>query len=173
MKKPLLILFLMSALAGCASKLAVYDYDPGRNYQQLQSYSLSLGERNSFKSLDGARIEAAIKQELSGRYTLVDNNQSADFRLIYFLEAAQQRKRSGLSFGVGLGGSNVSIGASTAPKSKVVVEGRLVLEIVDTASKQVFWTAKGNKNLTESMSPEERQALIQRLVADMLGNFPP
>ncbi len=160
------------ALTGCSQKLASYDFDPKQDYQSLTKYFIKKSERNSYQSLDDARIEAAIKKVLAGRYELVDES-SADFQISYLLEADRKVDQSGFSFGFGVASSNIAIGANTAPEAEVKTEGRLVLDVISTATEQVIWSAKARKNLRDSMKPEQRQALIEQLVTEMLGSFPP
>jgi hypothetical protein len=37
----------------------------------------------------------------------------------------------------------------------------------------VVWRGAGQRNLTEQMKPEQRSALINRLVKDMFDRYPP
>jgi hypothetical protein len=166
------ITLLFTALAGCAQKLANYDYDPGFRFADYRSFALQQSAKQSYQSLDSGRIEDAVKQQLTPRYQFVDR-EKADFLVSYYLEADRKIDQSGFSFGFGVASSNVGVGLSTGPKAKEVMEGKLILEIVDIQSSQVVWSAKSSKNLRENMKPAARQALIQQLVQEMLGNFPP
>ncbi|MGB3620471.1 MAG: DUF4136 domain-containing protein, partial [Ketobacter sp.] len=79
----------------------------------------------------------------------------------------------GLSLGFGFGSGPVGVGVSTSPPVKQETEARLMLDIIDTASSNVVWTAKANRNLENDMKPPVRSDLINDLVTEMLGNFPP
>ena len=159
--------------SGCAQKLANYDYDPKFSFEGYQSYALQQSEKQTYQSLDASRIEAAIKQQLSGRYQLVEPAQ-ADFIIHYYLLAERKVDNSGVSFGFGFGvNSNVGVGVSTSPPAREKTEGQLVLEAVDASSKQMVWTAKATRTLKDSMNPSQRDCLIQDVVQEMMANFPP
>lgn len=173
---PRLILITLSTIllfcSGCAQKLANYDYDPGFQFAAFQGYGIQQSSKQSYQTLDGNRIEAAIRKQLQGRYTEVEAGQ-ADFLVAWYLEAERKLDQSGFSFGFGVSGSNLGVGVSTSPKAKEKTEGKLVLEIVDVVSNQLIWTAKATRNLKDSMDPTQRAYLIQDLVQEMLANFPP
>ncbi|WP_290578016.1 DUF4136 domain-containing protein [Ketobacter sp.] len=163
----------VTLLTGCAQKLANYDYDPKFNFTGYQRYALQQSDKQTYQSLDSSRIEAAIKQQLSGRYQLVEPAQ-ADFVMHYYLQAEHKVDQSGVSFGFGVGvASNVGVGVSTSPPAKQKTEGQLVLEAVDSASQQMVWVAKGTRNLKDSMNPTQRDYLVNDVVQEMLANFPP
>lgn len=164
---------IMLALTGCAQKLANYDYAPGFGFNAYQSYALQQSDKQSYQSLDGSRIEAAVKQQFKGRYRLVDAEE-ADFVLHYYLQAERKVDNSGVSFGFGLGvSSNVGVGLSTSPPARETTEGQLVLEAVDNATQKLVWTAKATRTLKDSMNPTQRDYLVQDVVQEMLANFPP
>lgn len=80
---------------------------------------------------------------------------------------------SGVSFGFGVGSGNLGMGVGTGTQLREVVEGKLVVDIIDPGKKQVVWSARANRNLNDSMSPGERDELIKTLVAAMFESFPP
>lgn len=166
------IVVTVSVVAGCATPLSNIDYDTGFSFSQFQVYAMAPSEKQSYQSLDDGRIESAITQSLSGRYQVVAKDQ-ADFLVTYRLEEDHKVSQSGFSFGVGVLSSSMGVGVSTGPEAKETVEGKLVLDVVDVKTQQAVWSAKANRNLKIEMKPAQRAALIDQLVADMLGNFPP
>lgn len=164
---------MVVALTGCAQKLATYDYSSDFAFGNYKSYAFPHSGTQDYQSLDSNRIESTIDSHLSGRYQKVDPAQ-ADFLVDYKIVAEHKLDQSGVSFGFGFGVSrNVGVGVSTGPKAKEVIEGRLVMEVVDKASNKMVWTAKAGRNLEEDMTPDQRAALIQDVVKAMLDNFPP
>ena len=159
-------------LAGCASQLAHYDYEPGFAFSAWKTYAVQQSDKQTYQSLDGSRIDAAVRQQLQGRYAAVAPDQ-ADVVFHYYVLAERKVDTSGVSFGFGLSGSNMGVGVSTGPSAKEKTEGQLVLEAVDRATNQVVWVAKAARNLQDSMNPTQREYLLQDLVQEMLANFPP
>jgi len=174
MSRLILVIFSLFSvlLGGCAQKLANYDYNPGFNYASYQRYALQQSEKQTYQSLDGNRIEQAITKALAGRYSQSEQG-AADFLVAYYLQAERKIDNSGVSFGFGVSGSNMGVGVSTGSKAKEKTEGKLILEVVDTQSNQLVWTAKATRNLLDSMNPSQREYLIQDVVQEMLANFPP
>ena len=166
------ILVCLGWLSGCSTQLANYDYDPGANTAQYQKYVLQQSEKQSYQSLDAERIEAAIKQALEGRYQWLKTG-PADFVVAYYLEEDRQVDTSGVSFGFGIGSGNVGMGVSTGPEAKQVLEGKLVIDVLDADSNRVVWNARATRNIKPTMSPQQRSALIQEVVSEMFNNFPP
>lgn len=169
-----LLLILLSTLAACAQKPVTYDYDPAAAGLSMNTYALSEPASGpQYQSLDNNRIAAALRKGLAARNVKEVSRDQADVWVAYRVEQERNLEKSGVSFGFGFGTGNVGLGVGTGPKAKEVIEGRLVVDMVSPKSQQVVWTAKSNKSLRESMSPAERDALINELVTEMLANFPP
>lgn len=169
-----LLLVLLSTLAACAQKPVAYDYDPAASRFSMNSYALSEPASGpQFQSLDNNRIAAALRRQLAARNVKEASRDEADVWVAYRVEQERNLEKSGVSFGFGFGTGNLGMGVGTGPKAKEVIEGRLVVDMVNPKTQQVVWTAKSNESLRESMSPEQRDALINKLVTEMLANFPP
>ena len=62
---------------------------------------------------------------------------------------------------------------SSPPPVREIEEGKLVVELADSESKQVVWRAASRRYLNENQSPETRRELIDELVSEMFARFPP
>lgn len=169
-----LLMILLFTLAACAQKPVTYDYDPAASRLALGGYALSgPASGPQFQSLDNNRIAAALRTQLASRNIKEVSREQADFWVAYRVEQERKLDNSGIRLGFGFGTGNVGMGVGTGPKAKEVLEGRLVVDVVDPRSQQVVWTARANKHLVDGMSPAERDALVNQLVAEMMKNFPP
>lgn len=169
-----LLLILAMVLAACSRSLVSVDYDPAATLPTAGSYALSDPAGGpEFQSLDNTRIAAALRQQLAVRNLKEVPREQADIWVAYRVEQEAKLDNSGISFGVGFGSGNLGMGVSTGPQAKQIMEGRLVVDVVDPKRQQVVWTAKANEYLKESMRPEQRDALVNTLIAEMLANFPP
>lgn len=174
MPRSALLAFLVFMLAACAGAPVSWDHDPAAPLPALDSYALVEPPTGSqFQSLDNNRIAAALRTQLAARSLKEAPREQAGFWLAYRVENERKLDNSGVSFGFGLGTGNVGMGVSTGPKAKEVLEGRLVLDVIDPARQQVIWTAKANQYLQDSMTPAQRDAKVNFLVTEMLSNFPP
>jgi len=175
---PLLSLLLLF-LTACAQDPVSFDYDQGAYLKTLKTYAISAPTSDGgFQSLDNSRIEAALRTALSGRQMQEVPADKAEFLVSYRVEPDRQLDRSGVSFGFGVssgggGMGGIGVGASTGPKAREVMEGKLVVDVIDPRKKQVVWSARANENLTDSMSSAKRDELIGFLVNAMFERFPP
>ena len=165
----IVMLLVVIFLGGCARSF-VLDYQPDTDFSGYQSYAFApVGEA---RSIDGARIERAVEREIASSLSRADPEQ-ADLLVRYRVEDSVRLETSGFGYGLGFGRDRLGIGLSTVPDAREVKEGKLVIEMVEREGRQVVWRAVGQRNLTEQMKPESRNALIDRLVRDMFGRFPP
>ena len=172
----LLLLGLVLLLGACAQSPVSIDYDPSAYLRGLKTYAITppgQGGAQNIQSLDNSRIEAALRGVLNSRSYKEVAADKADFWVNFRVQPQHRIQESGVSYGFGFGTGNVGVGVSTGPKAKEIVEGQLVVELVDPAKKQVIWSAKANRLLKDSMSPMERDNLINSLVAAMFERFPP
>jgi hypothetical protein len=74
---------------------------------------------------------------------------------------------------MGFGSGNFGWGIAAPPPIEKVEEGKLVIELVDTNTKQVVWRSASRRYLQENQSSESRQELIDEIVVDMFEEYPP
>jgi len=168
------ILVLATALSGCA-RYAITDYDAGSNFDDYRSYSIEKRGDGEIQSLDATRIERAVRRELSER-GLESVDEGADLKVRYTIEDEKRTESRGpnVGLGFGVGRSPFAFGMSHSPvRTREIREGKLVVQLVDAASERVVWQGTGQRNLTESMGPDSRSQLIDRVVSEMFKDYPP
>lgn len=163
---------LLLALSGCAS--VVIDYDQQARFSGYQTYAfMTPGEGKEYLTLDAARIERSLNRELTARGMRSVVESEADILVRYDIETEIRNETSGFSYGLGYGRGAFGLGVMTPPDSHQVREGKLVVEFVTPEDKQAIWRGAARRNLTESMRPDARQQLIDKLIVEMLAKFPP
>ena len=168
-----MFLLLTLWLAGCASTVAI-DYRPEAAFADYRSFALTSSEPDEeIRSLDGERIEKAVTRELIARGLKTAPADTADLLVRYRVEETVELETSGFGYGFGFGREHLGVGVATVPDVQAVNEGKLVVELVQRDIRQVVWRGAGQRNLTEQMEPEQRSALIERLVRDMFERWPP
>jgi hypothetical protein len=72
-------------------------------------------------------------------------------------------------------GAGAGWGANRLPQHKqVTIEvGSLVLDLYDTAAKQLVWQGRTSKILDRKSSAEDRRRNLDKAVKKLLANFPP
>lgn len=170
----LLLLVLAVLLPACSSSPVSIDYDPAAYLKTVRTYALAPPAADAaYPSLDQTRIKAAVRATLARRSVQEVAADQADVLVAFRVEQDRKRDESGVSFGLGIGSGNVGLGVGTGTPVRERVEGKLVVEVIDPVKKQVVWSATANRNLTPTMNPAERDALIGTLVSAMFERFPP
>jgi len=168
-----MFLMLTLWLAGCASTVAI-DYRPEAAFADYRSFAFTSTEpKEEVRSLDGERIEQAVTRELTALGLKSAPANSADLLVRYRVDETVELETSGFGYGFGFGREHLGVGVATVPDVQAVKEGKLVVELVQRDIRQVVWRGAGQRNLTEQMKPEQRSALINRLVKDMFDRYPP
>lgn len=168
------LLFLMVIglmLVGCAAPV-IYDFDESANFLQDKTFEFEGAKNGDTQTLDRSRIHQAILSQLVSKgYTKVENNASLVVR--YRIEEEIRIESTGVSYGVGMSRNHLGVGMHTPVRSREIKEGKLVVEMVEARDNRVIWRAVSQKRLTEQMSPDHRTALVNELVTEMFGNYPP
>jgi Domain of unknown function (DUF4136) len=58
-------------------------------------------------------------------------------------------------------------------KEVMIEVGTLVVDMYDTAAKNLVWTGRAHKTLDPNSSPKDRQKNLDKAVAKLLADFPP
>lgn len=170
--------FVMLAIAaltltGCASNV-VTDYNSSVVFGNYSSWAFA-GEEDasSFTSLDGSRVRAAIERELNRKALRRVPDTEADLLVNWQIVPEEKLEQTGFGLGFGFGSGNFGWALSAPPPVREVKEGKLVVELADSQSKEVVWRAASRRYLNENQSPETRRKLIDEVVAEMFSKYPP
>jgi hypothetical protein len=167
-----LICLALLALTGCASPVIV-DYESGTGFAQYETYAFKAPRQDGAESLDGQRVQAAVKPLMQARgLELVDAGQ-ADLLLQHHVKETRRVESTGFAFGFGYGYDHVGVGLGTGPEVREIREGRLVVELADRATNEVVWRAESRHDLSPDLTGEKRRERINQLVRDMFEHFPP
>lgn len=181
------IVVLLTALlvAGCATGARVrVDYDTKQNFQTLRSYAwapMTDEERQekSRNSLTHERIRAAIDATLAARGYRPVGAEQADFLVTHtvVIERRTEVRDSRVSVGYGRYGPHGGVGVGYGFPVDTTIEqykvGTLVIDVIDARHKRLIWRGSGERTLDEAATPEQRTAVINATVAEILERFPP
>ncbi len=173
MMRLLMMSVLAVALVGCASNV-VTDYDSSTAFDRYSTWAFAPDAGDtSFMSLDGSRVQAAVERELSEKSLSKVAADKADLLVNWDIEEEKSHERSGVGLGFGFGTGNFGWGMSSPPPVREVKEGKLVIQLVDSANDQVVWRSASRRYLNENQSPEDRRKLINEVVKEMFSKYPP
>ena len=163
------------AAIGCAGLSVDADYDPTVDFTKLKTYDWSATKTDpSIDEFVEKRVRSAVDSQLQAKgYVLSSEN--PDFLVSMALATRTTTAGSvgvGASVGIPIGMGSVSVGGGkSAPRVKK--EGTLVLDFVDPASRSAIWKGTAEAAIRDSVPPEEQQKRINRVVSEVLAQFPP
>jgi hypothetical protein len=182
MMKPLLTIaigLVLSSLSGCSTSYKITtDYNPGVDFYALSSFAVedtaAKGDPTAVANpLITARILAAIENSMLNKGYQPGSKEDADM-LVSHLVVTRDKTRIdtyNTHYGYrrcwrcGYGGTEVSVTNYT--------EGTLIIDIVANKTDQLIWRGHTSKKLSGNKSPQERDQLINEVVAAILAKFPP
>lgn len=169
----LMIAAMALVLSGCASNV-VTDYNSSTVFGNYATWAFAQDAgSDAFVSLDGSRIQTAVERELNRKAMRKVAKSEADLLANWQIVEEERLEQTGVGLGFGFGRSNFGWGIAAPPPVREVTEGKLVVELIDTETKQVVWRAASRRYLKESQSPETRRELIDEVVAEMFSKYPP
>ncbi|MGR5178519.1 DUF4136 domain-containing protein [Vibrio parahaemolyticus] len=167
--------FLLSSilLTGCAADVAT-DYDASVNFSVFKTYQY-LENPEAPVSLDGARIKKAVDSEMMIRgvqYVAEGGDVLVHYDILEGSELIADGPSVGFGIGTGSRNSAYGIGVRTPTRVKEKKFGKLTVELIDARSNDVVWRSVSQRQLTETMEPAERDALVQDQVNKMFKQYP-
>jgi uncharacterized protein DUF4136 len=168
-----LLLCLAAGLTAAAAGVTV-DYDKKADFSKFKTYAWKegtpagnpLNEERVHKAVDG-QLAAKGLQKTEGEadcyvYTHVKN------------KASQQVHMDSFGYGgyYGWGGWGGGWGTTTVNVQNVI-DGMLIVDIVDASTKELAWRGLGTKTLYPDTKPEKIEKVINKAVSQMFYGFPP
>lgn len=147
-------------IANCSPVWQVsYDYDSSFDFTNLKTYSwLPLKTEAEIDQLIEARIRRTVNNYLESKgYQMVTNN--PDFLIL---------AKVGTRMDTWSGGGYYGGGWSTQIES-----GTLLLDFIDSESKNLIWRGNSSAALDYNETPERLNKLVDEVVQKILENFPP
>lgn len=176
----------LAALAVCLAGFALaqdvqYNFDPAADFSKYKTYKwekhpkslevdeLTLGQLA--KGFDAALATKGLTRKDSGPTDLV---------IVFQIGMSQEKQMTsfdtgGYGYGPGWRGGwygGGMGGMSTATTSTINI-GAVVLDMYDTATKQLAWRGMASKTLDAKAKPDKKQKNIDKAAEKMLKNYPP
>jgi hypothetical protein len=174
-----LLLSIIVLTACCSSIYGVsYDYDRNTDFSHLKTYDWLpmpvtdvYDEKEQIDTISIKRIKAATNNKLEAK-GLEISSENPDFLIAVYLRT-KERLRS-ITYGGPYVYSYYGYGPYGVTSTiRQYEEGTLLLDFVDTKSKQLIWRGSGKSDLDSVTTPEKRERVITEAVQKILDNFPP
>ena len=149
-----------------------FDYDKTADFTKFKTYSLKDGTKVGDPLID-RRIVAALETELAAK-GLTKNDAKSDLAVVYHVAFDKQKDITAYSSGYGGYGYRWGGGwGTTDVRVNEILVGTLVIDMADTAKKEMVWRGMGVKEVDTQTSPEKRDKSINSAVQKILKNYPP
>jgi hypothetical protein len=159
------------ALVGCAGVSYNYDFDPGADFAGFETYSWAQPGQDMGPNPRGVdqiterRFIAAVDEQMAAKgYRKIERGQP-DFVVNFVVTT--ERGYGGGWYGGGMG---MSTSHTTASEW---TEGTLILDIYETADRDLVWRGTATAEIQEGRPPEERNRRINEVVTKILERYPP
>jgi hypothetical protein len=172
-------LSLMVLAVSCSSIYGVsYDYDEKVNFSRLRSYDwfpLTMNHANEksgrIDSISLERIRNAVYNQLESKGLTV-SEKNPDFLIAVYLSTKERLSVS--NYGGPYPYPHYEYGPYWGTLTiRQYEEGTLLLDFVDTESKQLIWRGSAKSDLDSVRTPQKREEVINEAVQKILENFPP
>jgi hypothetical protein len=167
------ILCLVVAITLAAAGVTV-DFDKNTDFSKFKTYAWKEGTpaRNP---LNEERVHKAIEAQLAAK-GLTPKDGEADCYVYSHVKTDKSQQVSVDSFGYGgyYGWSGWGGGwGTTTVNVQNVIEGTLIVDVVDAGSKQLAWRGLATKTMYPDTKAEKIEKAINKVVAKMFQDFPP
>jgi len=163
-------LLFVVALGGCAAPLI--DYGAGTDFARYQTVR-AFERADPPRSLDAARVEAALARVLPSRGLVLKDVGPSDLQVRYRFVEYSRFDVNEMFWGVGASRNNIGVGISAPVSAEESKQYRLDIELIDVRDQQVVWRARSAAALSEDARPARRESWIDKQVSKMLEAYPP
>lgn len=173
--RTLLSILIILLLSACSSVRVETDYSPTFTFDQLSSFALLHEREDGVDSLTDTRIISALEKELFAKGYHEQARDKADFYLLYHTDVRNKTRIDTDYQAVGMYPYAYGYQSMMLPSTRVYSydEAKLIVDIVDPATKTIVWQGIATDKLRSYETPQERTAYIQKVIASLLRHFPP
>ncbi len=176
---------LLVGLIACASvSLAQdvrYNFDRNTDFSRFKTYKwVKLKNAQDPGDLLDRQIKAVFDTQLAGKGLTKVENDPADLYVGYQVSIGQEKEFTSYntSWGYGpgwYGGGWYGYpgGGMTTGSTSTIYTGQLVLDMYDSANKDLVWRGLGSKTIDPKAKPEKQQKNLTKTATKMLKNYPP
>ncbi|QRG85006.1 DUF4136 domain-containing protein [Vibrio diabolicus] len=159
---------VMMLVSACTT--VTTDVDKQADFSAYRTFDFG-AQAETPTSIDGRRIEQGLAEQLEDK-GLIKVNSGGDLYVHHDIVEESELVSSGSSVSFGYGWNSFGVITSSPERYKERKYGKLVVELVDAKANQVVWKGVSSRKLSESMSSEKRESLIEEEIAKMFENYP-
>jgi hypothetical protein len=172
--------FVLIAAVALAQDVS-YNFDKEADFSKYKTYKwVEVKGGDQIDQLAAKQITDAIDRQLATKGLTKTDSDSADLYIAYQVALSQEKQMTTWDTGYGMGagwgpywrGGYYGGGTTTSTTSTIHI-GSVVLDMYDSAKKQLVWRGIASKQLDPKAKPEKRQKNLDKGAAKLLKNYPP
>jgi len=173
-----LILFL--AISCAFGQDVRYNFDKDTNFSKFKTYKwVILKDAPTANDLVTKQLKDAVDAELATKGLTKIDDDTANLFIGYQAGVGQEKQFTSFSSDWGYGGGwyrggwyGPGGGMTTGSTSTIYV-GQLVLDMYDSANRDLVWRGVASKTLDSKAKPDKQQKNLAKAVKKLLKNYPP
>ena len=173
-----LILFLVTS---CAFGQDVrYNFDKDTNFSKFKTYKwVILKDAPTANDLVTKQLKDAVDAELATKGLIKIDDDTANLFIGYQAGVGQEKQFTSFSSDWGYGGGWYRGGwygpggGTTTGSTSTIYVGQLVLDMYDSANRDLVWRGVASKTLDSKAKPDKQRKNLAKAVKKLLKNYPP
>ena len=173
-----LIFFLVTS---CAFGQDVrYNFDKDINFSKFKTYKwVILKDAPTANDLVTKQLKDAVDAELATKGLTKIDDDTANLFIGYQAGVGQEKQFTSFSSDWGYGGGWYRGGwygpggGTTTGSTSTIYVGQLVLDMYDSANRDLVWRGVASKTLDSKAKPDKQQKNLAKAVKKLLKNYPP
>ena len=173
-----LILFL--AISCAFGQDVRYNFDKDTNFSKLKTYKwVILKDAPTANDLVTKQLKDAVDAELATKGLTKIDDDTANLFIGYQAGVGQEKQFTSFSSDWGYGGGWYRGGwygpggGTTTGSTSTIYVGQLVLDMYDSANRDLVWRGVASKTLDSKAKPDKQQKNLAKAVKKLLKNYPP
>jgi hypothetical protein len=173
-----LILFL--AISCAFGQDVRYNFDKDTNFSKFKTYKwVILKDAPTANDLVTKQLKDAVDAELATKGLTKIDDDTANLFIGYQAGVGQEKQFTSFSSDWGYGGGWYRGGwygpggGTTTGSTSTIYVGQLVLDMYDSANRDLVWRGVASKTLDSKAKPDKQQKNLAKAVKKLLKNYPP
>ena len=173
-----LILFL--AISCAFGQDVRYNFDKDTNFSKFKTYKwVILKDAPTANDLVTKQLKDAVDAELATKGLTKIDDDTANLFIGYQAGVGQEKQFTSFSSDWGYGGGWYRGGwygpggGTTTGSTSTIYVGQLVLDMYDSANRDLIWRGVASKTLDSKAKPDKQQKNLAKAVKKLLRNYPP
>jgi len=158
-----------------------YNFDRETDFSRFKTYRwVELKGAKDPGDLLDKQIKAAFDGQLATKGLTKVEDDSANLYVGYQVAIGQEKEFTSYNTDWGYGAGwyrggwyGYPGGGMTTGSTSTIYVGQLVLDMYDSANKDLVWRGLGSKTIDPKAKPEKQQKNLNKTVTKMLKNYPP